>query len=361
MLVAYCVKGNKKAKVKMRYNKSMKKGRARKGFTIIEVAIFLAISGMLFVMVLANTAIRVTSRRYSDAVYDLAEELKNAYSATVNVENYRNKTEDSGFFCSITSAFRGASLIKNSSDTDNYPGRSRCAVYGQVITFGEDGKSDVHRYDIIGLAKDDNIEPSELGDDDDEHLDALFSDAVSSSNEPLSVRANIVTIRNTGNNTANCSVNTAGNFYAYTPQWQATIENKKNHNIYHGAVMIARSPITGTIHTYLYSNVGDPKKDNSALDSDAFYVQKFIRDNTSGGCAGFANKANSFVKYAYDKKRWYRAEPNGSETWMDICVGGEDSEDLNGVRRAIRIHGDGSTEAAIEVLTEIDSNNICKI
>lgn len=347
----------------MSYNKSMKKGRLKKGFTIIEVAIFLAISGALFVMVIANTAARVAGRRYFDAVNDLAEELRNAYSATVNVENYRSNTEDSGFFCSITSAFDGVSLTPNTSTTDikiktdNYPGRTRCAVYGQVITFGEDNRTEVHRYDIIGLAKNDNIEPNSK--DKDEVLDAL-ADAQSTNHKAAGVKANIVTIRNKGNNTALCSAAPAGNNYAYLPQWNATIENKKSHDLYHGAVMIVRSPITGTIHTYIYSAKNNPEEDNP-INDDTFYVQEFLRNSGTKGCVEFSGDSDRFIKKAIDDNHWFATKPDGTETHLDICVGGEDSSDLNEKRRAIRIHGDGSTEAAIEVLSEADSNGVCKI
>ena len=355
----FYVKGKRKVMAKMIYNRSMKKGRLKKGFTIIEVAIFLAISGALFVMVIANTAARVASRRYFDAVNDLAEELRNAYSATINVENYRRNKEDSGYFCSITSAFdKYGNLDKDSDDTDNYPGRTRCAVYGQVITFGENGNTDVHRYDIIGLAKDDNIEPDAKAGED--MILGALGEALSAHGQPAGVEANIVTIRNLDNSAIQCTTAPAGNYYSYTPQWNAVIENKKNNEVYRGAVMIVRSPITGTIHTYLYSNNGSPKNDNKPGDGfESFYVQDYI--NRTGKCIGFSGGANKFVKEAIDKNRWYLTEPNGDETWMDICVGGEDSSDLNGVRRAIRIHGDGSTESAVEVMTEKDSNEICKV
>ena len=358
---AYYAKEKLKVMGKMIYNRSMKKGRQKKGFTIIEVAIFLAISGALFVMVIANTAIRVTARRYSDAVYDLAEEIRNAYSATINVENYRRMREDSGFFCSITSAFNGSIVDKNSADTDNLPGRTRCAVYGQIVTFGEDGESTVHRYDIIGLARSDNIEPDANAKDVKDAILGALGTASASNGQIAGVKANIVTIRNIDNSAARCEVSPAGNYYEYLPQWNATIENKKNSEIYRGAIMIVRSPISGTIHTYIYSNQGSPKKDNKTND-ETFYVQKYLRDHTSpSGCGTFAGDRNKFMKAAIDSNKWYATENDGSETWVDLCVGGEDSKDLNGKRRAIRIHGDGSTESAVEVLSETESNNVCKV
>ena len=165
---------------KLMYNKTMKKG-----FTIIEVAIFLAISGAVFASVMGIFSANVARHRYQDSLNDIIETVKNTYASTINVENARIKQEESSYFCSISSAFKGDSLSINSRETDindNYPGRTRCAIYGQLITFGEQNQSIIHRYDIIGTANTDNINP----DGNDDVLSALRS-----------VGANIATITQT--------------------------------------------------------------------------------------------------------------------------------------------------------------------
>ena len=65
--------------------------RNRKGFTIIEVVLFLAISGAVLAAIIAGTASVAAKRRYNDAVSDLAENIRNVYSSTVNVENNRRR------------------------------------------------------------------------------------------------------------------------------------------------------------------------------------------------------------------------------------------------------------------------------
>ena len=335
----------------MKRNKE-KKG-IKKGFTIIEVILFLAISGALFAMIMVNTSTRVASRRYFDAVNDIVEELRNAYSATINVENYRHDTEDSGYFCSITSAFEGSTLTKNSEDdpaadkkTDNYPGRTRCAVYGRVITFGEDNKTIVHQYDLIGLVKTDNLEPE--GDDD---VLLAIGDGTSYDGSLAGVKANIVTIRNTSASTSVCRPSLAGTYTEYKPQWDAKIENKGNRGLYYGAIMIARSPLSGTIHTYIYD-----KSDDDGYD-DVFAVQEWIKNTPQKTCASFDNQANTFVKKAIDNNKWIKQEASGDEAYIDVCIGSDDLFAVGNKRRAIRIHGDGSTEAAVELLSEVESND----
>lgn len=375
-------------------NKGMKKRKRTLGFTIIEVALVLAITGILFVIVMSSTASRVARRRYFDAINDIAEEIRNAYSATINVENYRRNREDSSFFCSITSAFKGTNLSVNSdvssSDiiTDNLPGRSRCAVYGQVIVFGEssndskvDQQSNIYRYDIIGIAKTDNIEPGDgkknttsniMGEEDtsDDVLEML-------ANGDAGVGANIVTIRNQGNSINLCKAGTAGTYSMYSPQWGARIENKKDRGLYHGVIMIARSPLSGTIHTYFYNYKGASNyetidttdstiygsggiskrsyKDNPGDGSFPFYVQNWISAYQGNHSCGNFNKSDG---YFIDKAiREGKMVKNGN---LDICVGSEDLYALGNKRRAIRIHGDGSTESAVELLTEKDSALVCK-
>lgn len=369
----------------MRCKKDMKKGRQKLGFTIIEVALVLAITGALFAMVMSNTAIRVASRRYFDSVNDIAENLRNAYSAAINVENYRRNTEDTSFFCSITSAYENHTLVTNSStelsdvNTDNLPGRTRCAVYGQLITLGEDGRSDIYRYDIIGLAIDNNIEPGDSIDADktsDDILKTLLSGKTRTGAKEVAtgVGANIVTIKQQGTNIATCNASLAGTYSMYSPQWGATIENRESRDLYRGAIMIVRSPLSGTIHTYFYSRDGlydikDTKdsvayndgsiekrsyRDNPSSD-ESFFVQKWLRDTGSNNCNNFEKDEGYFIDKAIREGRMVK---NGN---MDICIGSEDLYSVGNKRRAIRIHGDGSTEAAVEVLTERDSVEVCKV
>lgn len=340
----------------------------KKGFTLIEVVLFLAISAAIFAAVMTGTSATVGKRRYKDSVDGVVEEIKNAYSAAINVENYRRSTEDSSFFCSITSAFSGHSVVKNSSThdsktkTDNNPGRTRCAYYGQVITFGENNDTKVHRYDLIGLALENNIEPE--GDDDVLHAigsnDAVINTSTEETKNNKSAKVNIVTMKNLDDSGYNCSASLAGNTYSYTPGWEARIENKNDRNLYKGAIMIVRSPISGTIHTYFYSRRGQSfdynsngttVKDNN---DDFFNVQAWLSSTASGNCGGFYRNTGYFVDRAIREGKMVK---NAN---LEFCIGSEDLYAVGNRRRAIRIHGDGSNEAAVELLTESESAVACR-
>lgn len=339
------------------YNRSMKKGRQKRGFTLIEVALFLAISSAMFAAVMYGISSSVARRRYNDSVNGIVEEIKNAYSATINVENYRQKTELTSFFCSISSAFsnigeltpNSSTIISTKNRTDNNPGRTRCAYYGQVITFGETNDSRIRRYDLIGLALEDNIEPE--GDDD--VITSIYKNA----------KANIITIRNTDSTMATCNAALAGTSSSFLPGWDARIENKNDRNLYHGAIMIARSPISGTIHTYFYNYYGDvaePGGDGSLQDNPeaangAFAVQQWLNQNTGiRNCSGFYQPSGYFVAKAINEHKMAKY------TNLEICVGSDDLYAVGNQRRAIRIHGDGSTEASVELLSESESAAACK-
>ena len=337
----------------------MKKGRLKKGFTIIEVVLFLAISAAIFAAVMSNTSSAVARRRYNETVSGFVEELRNAYSATVNVENYRVKTEDSSYFCSVTAGFLNGGLTINSPidtsvtnpNADNYPGRTKCAVYGQVITFGEDsdkGSSDIHRYDLIGVALTEDIVPDKTS---DEVLYGLQH-----------VGANIVTMTQVPSNVTNptnCKASLAGTTGVFHPDWTGRIENRKkaddsaNRDLYHGAILIARSPLSATVHTYFYTATGDVSKDNPSDSTFDFYVQNWLSSTGTGSCNGFAAYKNKFA--AINSTKW-RKDQN-----LDLCIGSEDLFSTGGKRRAIRIHGDGSTESSVELLSEVDSNLVCGV
>lgn len=355
-------------------NKLVSLKKTKRGFTIIEVSLFLAISGLLFAFVISDTAGRTARHRYNDTVTDLVEEIRNAYSATANVANERT-VEDASFFCSITTAFNeyGGLLVNSPTNdfttstgkkTDNQPGRTRCAIYGQLITFGEptdesDSKKDaisvIRRYTVVGLAAEGQIDTK----------NAIGSDDVLKSLE--AVGANIVTIKqkdSTISNNTECSVSTIGNSAAHKLQWTGRVENRNDRNTYRGAILIARSPISGTIHTYLYSYYGEnfDNTDGVALrdnpsDDSAFLVQDWLKSISSNNprCSSLYNPSGYFVNKAIRSNQFIK------DKQLDLCVGSEDLPTISNKRRAVRIHGGGSTESSVELLSEADSLTTCKV
>ena len=340
------------------YNKNMQKPSRRRGFTIIEVTLVLAISTALAMAILSTITTNIHRRRYVDAYTDLANYLRSAYSATINVQNTRLGTEDSGFTCTINSLWDENGQLTTNTDTDNYPGRSRCAIYGKLITFGEKdaetgaANTKVHMYDIIG-----RVYTGQMNVENSAGDNAL--------NSLKAVSANVVTLRSSNNT---CSVNFAGQADSYTPQWQTTIERPNDHQLFRGAIMIARSPLSGTVHTYFY-NQGD----------QTFDVQQFIKQmnqNTINQACDFAKleqyrpASNDALLYgALGDFGPSRNNPLQMELRnpkmqnnqdLTFCLASEDLPLAPKNRRPIRIHADGSNSSAVELVNIDGTDNLCE-
>ncbi len=112
------------------------------GFTIIETMLFLAISGFLFVAILASTGNAVNTQRYHDSVYSLQSFIQDQYSEIVNVSNEEGQR-------------------KCSNGGDASRGQSECVILGRYISTANDGGS-LNVYKVIG-----SEEPSASADVDD--------------------------------------------------------------------------------------------------------------------------------------------------------------------------------------------------
>ena len=182
----------------------MKKGKL--GFTLIEVAIFLAITGILFVGVTAGVQNSIYQQRTNDAVQNFVEFLRTAYAEVNDVQ----------------------SSTSGSSDK---------AVYGKLITFGEghnlagvelgEGQNEIFKYTVIGDISNDTERRDVIGALRSRSASVEFNDEF------------------------------AGIAESYTPRWAAQIEPAcKNDNLascdfepIEGMLLIVRHPISGTVTT----------------------------------------------------------------------------------------------------------------
>lgn len=98
-------------------------GRQRnQGFTIIELMLVLAISGLMLVGLVATAGASITVQRYKDAVTSAVDYFQGQYSLVTNVRNDRGDTG----YCDVSSG-----LPKTTTSTPR--GQSNCVVVGQVI------------------------------------------------------------------------------------------------------------------------------------------------------------------------------------------------------------------------------------
>lgn len=329
----------------------------RSGFTIIEVTLVLAITGLLVVSVMGFLSGNINNRRYIDSYNELSATLKSVYSSVINVKNPREADEGSSIYCTLNTMWNENGGLVSNSTSDNFPGRTRCAVYGKLVTFGETNPEtnqpdhNVHIYDVIGHIYTQNLDIENASGDN-----ALVS--------LRSIGANVITMKSEANT---CRMTTAGNHDIYEPLWQARIENTENHDPFVGAFLVTRSPISGTVHTYIYDEKGK-----------TFNINQFMRKVNSeyvgnGSCEyggigsvtsvvadaglypafGTLNRSESKGLYLENTKLQNKKD-------LDICVGSE-NHSLNSIgRRAIRIHADGSNSTAVELIDIDSEENPCR-
>ena len=175
------------------------------GFTLIEVSLFLAITGLLFLGVTIGVQNSIYQQRYNDVVQSFTDFLGNIYDETMNVQSLGN-------------------------------GRRDKAIYGKMITFGEkDTKNEqvIYVYDVIGNAIE--IENSGGG----TTLGLLKQ-----------LGADVIYREKVGE-----EYKAVGIIKTYKPNWGARIQNVSDFNDYKGTILVVRDPKTGTVRTFVHNDV----------------------------------------------------------------------------------------------------------
>ncbi len=193
----------------------MKKGK--RGFTLVEVSIFLAITGLLFMAVTVGVRNSVYQQRSNDSVQNFMEFLRKAYSETSNVQN--NKGAGGG--------------------------RTEKAIYGKLITFGE-------KYNLAGKQVNGGAAGNQL------FMYTVVGNVMNESGggtvlELLnSLKAQVVEVTTDGGNK---SLNLMALAESYSPKWSAEIESacsndEKCYKPKEGMLLIVRHPSSGVVYTY---------------------------------------------------------------------------------------------------------------
>lgn len=226
----------------------MKKNR-RSGFTLVEVSLFLAISGLLLAGIIAGTQSSIRAQRFKDSVQNYAEFLRSVYSEVGNPQSPGD-------------------------------GRSNYSIYGRLVTFGQSTRPDgtsipnneqrIYVYDVIGGG--DNIGTTSV------------VNALSTANAS-------VVFENKNSSGTIISVTLAGNVREYTPTWGASIDSTTNGSPYTGSILIVRHPKSGAISTLVSSRVIQVNRtvvdaNNSKNFSPA---TKILKDNLSSFAAAEVN------------------------------------------------------------------------
>lgn len=176
--------------------------KSKKGFTLIEVSIFLAITGLLLVGVLGGTYSNIARQRYNDSVRSFAEFFRQIYAEVISPETL------------------GAG---NSNES---------AIYGKVIVFGLESPDNDDSRD-----QDNTIYTATLV--GDVEIPTTSSGFIS---ELGAVHARLFCGSTTDEDEATTTLGT------YVPLWGAKIHNTEAKP-FRGTLIISRSPTSGTVHT----------------------------------------------------------------------------------------------------------------
>ena len=186
--------------------------KMRSGFTFIEVSLFLAITGLVFVGIAVGTQNSIFWQRYNDSVQSFAEFLRSEYSRVANVQ------------LNVTEINSGSAKI----------------ALGRVMLFDKNGSINSYLLSV----------------------DAEAENASGSIKDWLKHRSASPRIDNN-----------VGISEKYTPRWGSEIQTIESYNggykPYTGAIMIVRHPSNGTIYTFVNNDVDDAGTLNESLVTDA--------------------------------------------------------------------------------------------
>ena len=268
-------------------NMTNTKKHTRTGFTLIEISLFIVISAAIFASVAFGIRGSVSRRHYDDAVQDFAQLLRNQYTAVTSVQS-------------------------------NGSGQSNQAIYGRLITFGEEDDDDtIYIYNIIGKAL-----PS------DNFIRQTSVLAALEKTEPH------IQVENPTN-----APKYIPNQISYNPIWESEVQ-ATGGSIFSGSILIVRSPASGLVYTYYTDTVVS--------------VQHQIPYNTTGKIEIFNNRrykqTGNEINYSSSKID-YRTQS------LDFCIYSDDI--YTNKRRNIRLQENGHNVTAAQLIPLDSEENAC--
>ena len=283
----------------MWYNGDMRS--RRHGFTLVEVALFLAITGLLFIGIVAGVQNSMFQQRYNDSVQSFAEFLRRVYSQTTNVHSVGN-------------------------------GRSDIAIYGKLVVFGQAGVSDtIYVYDVVG--------------------NASGSSAGGTKEAMKGANANVVVATKDG-------VALAGEVEEYKPRWGAAIQTNTNTaQLFKGALLILRHPRSGTVNTYIYNGDNGTFNVNSSVNNlnNSSTIRGFVNDSNLSDAMKISRIQNALNSNRVLSDAWL---DKFEIKQVDFCVNPNGNQ--GGVRRDVRVVENARNASGVEVISADDPNRECK-
>ena len=305
----------------MKWEKSAN-SRSRKGFTIVEVVIVLAITGLIFVGAVAGIGSSLARQRFNDATQNFAQTLRTQYD---QISRVQISSERDNSMCDYV---YGASGTFNS---ETKRGRTDCNIYGVAVILGADGGHLIQSTTLLGK---DLPTYRNILKENEQLYKVSDVDAYLSSMPTLQLLgelgvSNYYGKHLTSDDTSmtNCQVT---NILTHENiLWSATLE-KPNGTTAKYIILIVRSPRDGTIHTYY--------KDISNVSEVTNY-----RNYDISNCR-MPNNDEDILRSLK------KTTPDFEVGDLNLCLNSEDVGSATGVRRTIKLAADGHGSAAVELV-----------
>lgn len=196
---------------------------SRQGFTIIETMLVLAVTGVLIAALLVGVGASINTQRYKDSVVSLKSLLQSQYAMTDDVSNDRN----ANWTCNSS-----ATPVPNPSGTA--PGQSDCVLLGRYLSIVG---GNVSSATIVGYEKSTASAPNDVAEINNNYTLGISTD----------------------------SIDTTTLEWGSAIAWPKSGTGAKNPTTPRGiAILIIRSPSSGTSYTFTSDTVYDIKTITSA-------------------------------------------------------------------------------------------------
>ena len=312
--------------------------KARHGFTLIEIALFLAVTTALFVGITTATQNSIFQQRFTDSVQNFAEFMRSVYSQVANVQNEKT-------------------------------GRSQQAIYGKVVTFDvdSDGRNQIKSYNLIA-----DVEFHEVIDKiGDENQREKCNRSGSVIAKLACLNANVVS-----QDSGTGKYHTVGFVTDYTPTWSAglqTVEGWKepvrnsagsvmidNPGFipYKGIIVITHSPDSGNIFTYVMQSTDGPQKAqkiDEIIDAIAACENGSTCDNGNPFIYANTGSGADVTRHLFTDS--FDGQSAFVTTEVNFCINPYGTERTT-LRRNIRIPKGNHTASGVQVVD--DSENSCR-
>ncbi|HEX6258779.1 MAG TPA: hypothetical protein VFZ48_04835 [Candidatus Saccharimonadales bacterium] len=191
----------------------------QKGFTILETMLFLGISGLLMVTLLAGTTVAIQRQRYSDSINSTQSFFQDQFGDAFNVVNARDGRQ----MCDANNF-----IVPAEDSTKENRGASDCLVLGRAIEVPVGGTT-FQSYAVVGRPPS-IADPSSLRDDE------------------LLQQYNPTMVRDIDELT-------------FDIPWGArVVAARKDRAEAVNRILILRSPKSGAIYTYAYTSPGSESR-----------------------------------------------------------------------------------------------------